>query len=47
MREKLYDYYNVIFEPELIEDILQFGTFKNIKKENYLLTSIKSFQKFL
>lgn len=37
MREKLYDYYNVIFEPELIEDIIKNGTFKNIKKGELLI----------
>ncbi len=37
MREKLYDYYNVIFEPELIEAIIERGTFKVIKKGEMLI----------
>jgi len=37
MREKLYDYYNVIFEPELIEAIIERGTFKLIKKGEMLI----------
>jgi len=37
MREKLYDYYNVIFEPELIEAIIEQGTFKVIKKGDMLI----------
>jgi len=37
MREKLYDYYNVVFEPELIEAIIEQGTFKVIKKGEMLI----------
>ncbi|NQW36835.1 MAG: Crp/Fnr family transcriptional regulator [Flavobacteriales bacterium] len=37
MREKLYDYYNVIFEKELIEEIIKFGTFKALKKGELLI----------
>jgi len=37
MREKLYDYYNVVFEPELIEAIIELGTFKVIKKGEMLI----------
>lgn len=37
MRTKLYDYYNFIFEPELIEEILKFGTLKVLKKDDLLI----------
>jgi len=37
MREKLCDYYNIIFEKELIEDIIKFGTFKSLKKGELLI----------
>lgn len=37
MREKLYDYYNIIFEKELIEEIIKFGTFKTLKKGELLI----------
>jgi len=37
MREKLYDYFNVIFEPELIEAIIEIGTYKVIKKGEMMI----------
>ncbi|MCF6213997.1 MAG: Crp/Fnr family transcriptional regulator [Flavobacteriaceae bacterium] len=37
MREKLCDYYNIIFEKELIEEIIKFGAFKSLKKGDLLI----------
>ncbi len=37
MREKLHDYYKAIFEPELIDEIVKYGTFKLIKKGEMLI----------
>ncbi|OIO09697.1 MAG: Crp/Fnr family transcriptional regulator [Flavobacteriales bacterium CG03_land_8_20_14_0_80_35_15] len=37
MREKLHDYYREIFEPELIEEIVKYGTYKLIKKGEMLI----------
>ena len=40
MQEKLDDYFSVIFEPELIKEIIKFGNLTKIKK-NELLPSSK------
>lgn len=37
MREKLRDYYSVVFEPELLEEIIQVGTFKKLKENELLI----------
>ncbi|PCH78238.1 MAG: Crp/Fnr family transcriptional regulator [Flavobacteriaceae bacterium] len=37
MREKLNDYYSVVFEPELLEEIIKVGTFKKIKENELLI----------
>lgn len=37
MEAKLQDYYSVIFEPELINEIIKFGKFTNIKKNELLI----------
>ncbi|PCI02353.1 MAG: Crp/Fnr family transcriptional regulator [Flavobacteriaceae bacterium] len=37
MREKLSDYYSVVFEPELLEEIIKVGTFKKLKENELLI----------
>lgn len=37
MREKLNNYYSVVFEPELLEEIIQVGTFKKLKENELLI----------
>jgi CRP/FNR family transcriptional regulator len=37
MREKLQDYYSVVFEPELLEEIIKFGKLTLIKKNELLI----------
>jgi len=37
MREKLSNYYSVVFEPELLEEIIQVGTFKKLKENELLI----------
>ncbi|MCK4562663.1 MAG: Crp/Fnr family transcriptional regulator [Flavobacteriaceae bacterium] len=37
MREKLNEYYKVVFEPELIDEIVEVGTYKKIKANELLL----------
>jgi len=37
MREKLSNYYSVVFEPELLEEIVQVGTFKKLKENELLI----------
>jgi CRP/FNR family transcriptional regulator len=45
IREKLNDYYNVVFEKELIEEIAQVGTYRLIKENELLLDIGDSFNK--
>ena len=37
MRAKLDDYFSVVFEPELIEEILKVGTLKQIKEGELMI----------
>jgi len=37
MRVKLQDYFNIVFEPELIEEIIKYGTLVTIKKDELLI----------
>lgn len=37
IREKLNEYYKVVFEPELIDEIVEVGTYKKIKANELLL----------
>ncbi len=37
MREKLNNYYSVVFEPALLEEIIQVGTFKKLKENELLI----------
>jgi CRP/FNR family transcriptional regulator, anaerobic regulatory protein len=37
IREKLNEYYNVVFEKELIDEIVEVGTYKKIKENELLL----------
>lgn len=45
IREKLNDYYKVVFEKELIEEIAQVGTYRLIKENELLLDIGDSFNK--
>ncbi len=37
LREKLNEFYKVVFEPELIDEIIEFGTYKRIRENELLL----------
>ena len=37
IKEKLEEYYNVVFEPELLDEIAEVGTFKFVKENELLL----------
>jgi len=37
IREKLSEYYNIVFEKELIEEIIEVGKFKKVKENDLLL----------
>lgn len=37
LREKLNEYYKVVFEPELIDEIVEVGTYKRIRENELLL----------
>ena len=37
LREKLNEYYKVVFEPELIDEIIEVGTYKRIRENELLL----------
>ena len=37
VKEKLEEYYNVVFEPELLEEIAEVGTYRHVKENELLL----------
>ena len=37
IREKLEEYYNVVFEPELLDEIAEVGTYRHVKENELLL----------
>ena len=37
IQEKLEDYFNVVFEKELIDEIIEVGTYKNVKENELLI----------
>jgi len=37
MKAKLQDYFNIVFEPELLEEIQKFGTLVTLKKDDLLI----------
>ena len=37
IREKLEEYYNVVFEKELLDEISKVGTYKKVKEHDLLL----------
>ncbi len=45
IREKLKEYYNVVFEDELIEEITKVGTFKKVRENELLLDLGDKFDK--
>ena len=37
VKEKLEEYYNVVFEPELLDEIAEVGTYRHVKENELLL----------
>ena len=37
IKEKLEEYYNVVFEPELLDEIAEVGTYRFVKENELLL----------
>ena len=45
IREKLKDYFNVVFEDDLINEIIEVGTYKKVKENELLLDLGDKFDK--